>query len=310
MSSDANPAALTDGLGTRWATAETSFKFFASCRHTHPAADALKALMLREGLQADQIAAVTAHVHQGAIDVLGPVVNPATIHQAKFSMGTVLGLVAVHAHAGLGEFEQHSLKDAQVSAFRDKVTMELDEEINAAYPRQWIGRVTVRTTDGRTLQARVDVPKGDPTTRCRVPNSRRRPSSLARSATARPKPRCARSSRASGSSTAKPTSTTGCPPPADYHESLRDRHDHPYPRTTARVDRPFESRTETLAAEPVQGWRPPSTSMVTRSSASRCHRCGTGSISCRAPQREIGVDGHPALGGFLPPVPAAPHVGR
>ena len=162
MSSDANPAALTDGLGTRWATAETSFKFFASCRHTHPAADALKALMLREGLQADQIAAVTAHVHQGAIDVLGPVVNPATIHQAKFSMGTVLGLVAVHAHAGLGEFEQHSLKDAQVSAFRDKVTMELDEEINTAYPRQWIGRVTVRTTDGRTLQARVDVPKGDP----------------------------------------------------------------------------------------------------------------------------------------------------
>ncbi|SDD89338.1 2-methylcitrate dehydratase PrpD [Cupriavidus sp. YR651] len=162
MSSDASPAALTDGLGTRWATAETSFKFFASCRHTHPAADALKALMQREGLHAEQIAAVTAHVHQGAIDVLGPVVNPATIHQAKFSMGTVLGLVAVYAHAGLGEFEEHALRDAQVAAFRDKVSMTLDDEINAAYPRQWIGRVTVRTTDGRTLGARVDVPKGDP----------------------------------------------------------------------------------------------------------------------------------------------------
>lgn len=162
MSSDANPAALTDGLGTRWATAETSFKFFASCRHTHPAADALKALMLRDGVRAADIAAVTAHVHQGAIDVLGPVVDPRTIHQAKFSMGTVLGLVAVHAHAGLGEFEEHALRDAEVAAFREKVTMELDDEINAAYPRQWIGRVTVRTTDGRTLAARVDVPKGDP----------------------------------------------------------------------------------------------------------------------------------------------------
>ncbi|WP_137926329.1 MmgE/PrpD family protein [Cupriavidus sp. 2SB] len=162
MSSDANPAALTDGLGTRWATAETSFKFFASCRHTHPAADALKALMLRENLRAEQIEAVTTHVHQGAIDVLGPVVNPSTIHQAKFSMGTVLGLVAVHAHAGLGEFEDHALHDARIAAFREKVTMELDDEINAAYPRQWIGRVTVRTTDGRTLGARVDVPKGDP----------------------------------------------------------------------------------------------------------------------------------------------------
>ena len=40
--------------------------------------------------------------------------------------------------------------------------MALDDEINAAYPRQWIGRVTVRTTDGRALEARVDVPKGDP----------------------------------------------------------------------------------------------------------------------------------------------------
>ncbi|MBB1629315.1 MmgE/PrpD family protein [Cupriavidus sp. UME77] len=162
MSSDANPAALTDGLGKRWATAETSFKFFASCRHTHPAADALKDLMLREKISADQIASVTAHVHQGAIDVLGPVTDPKTIHQAKFSMGTVLGLVAVHAHAGLGEFEAHALQDAKVAALRDKVEMELDDEINAAYPRQWIGRVTVKTTDGRTLAGRVDVPKGDP----------------------------------------------------------------------------------------------------------------------------------------------------
>ncbi len=162
MSSDADPARLTDGLGTRWATAETSFKFFASCRHTHPAADALKALMQRERVDPEQIASVTAHVHQGAIDVLGPVVDPVTIHQAKFSMGTVLGLVAWHGHAGLGEFEQHALRDARVAAFRDKVAMALDAEINAAYPRQWIGRVTVTTTDGRTLEARVDVPKGDP----------------------------------------------------------------------------------------------------------------------------------------------------
>src|SRR4029079_6484664 len=41
MSSDADPARLTDRLGERWALAETSFKFHASCRHTHPAADAL-----------------------------------------------------------------------------------------------------------------------------------------------------------------------------------------------------------------------------------------------------------------------------
>ena len=44
----------------------------------------------------------------------------------------------------------------------------------------------------------------------------------------------------------------------------------------------------------------------------RCRRSGTGSTSCRcARQSEIGADGHPRRGGFLPPVrAAAPHVGR
>src|SRR5688572_16463547 len=69
MSSDADIKWLTDGLGTRWATAETSFKFHASCRHTHPAADALLALMQENKLAAEDVAEATAHVHQGALDV-------------------------------------------------------------------------------------------------------------------------------------------------------------------------------------------------------------------------------------------------
>lgn len=162
MSSDANPGRLVDRLGQRWALAETSYKWHASCRHTHPAADALQQLMQRERIEHGDIVEVTARVHQAAIDVLGPVTSPATIHQAKFSMGTVLGLIAVHGKAGLMEFEHHALADQEVGAFRGKVRMALDEEVNAAYPERWIGKVEVTTVDGRRLSARVDVPKGDP----------------------------------------------------------------------------------------------------------------------------------------------------
>ncbi|WP_322103323.1 MmgE/PrpD family protein [Paraburkholderia sp. J41] len=161
MSSDADPARLVDRLGERWALAETSFKFHASCRHTHPAADALLAVMTEHGLSADDIAQVTTHVHQGALDVLGPVVDPRTVHQAKFSMGTVLGLIALYRNAGLNEFAQQ-FSEARVRAFCGKVRMELDPDVDAAYPARWIGKVTVTTTDGRTLRARVDEPKGDP----------------------------------------------------------------------------------------------------------------------------------------------------
>ena len=161
MSSDADPSRLVDGLGTRWTLAETSFKFHASCRHTHPAADALQQLLREHHIAADAVAQVTAQVHQGAIDVLGPVTDPQTVHQAKFSMGTVLGLVAVQGRAGLNEFDA-GYNSPAVTAFRDKVTMVLDAEVDAAYPARWIGKVQLRTTDGRSFEARVDEPKGDP----------------------------------------------------------------------------------------------------------------------------------------------------
>jgi 2-methylcitrate dehydratase PrpD len=161
MSTDANPARLTDGLGQRWALAETSFKYHASCRHTHPAADALQQVMRVHALRAEDIAHVTAHVHQAAIDVLGPVTDPRTVHQSKFSMGSVLGLIALFGRAGLTEFDAHYF-DARVVALRERVYMLLDEEVDTAYPQRWIGKVSVRTIDGRTLQGRVDEPKGDP----------------------------------------------------------------------------------------------------------------------------------------------------
>src|SRR5262249_7617548 len=70
MSTDSDPRKLTDRLGTRWTVAETSFKYHASCRHTHPAADALLQVMRSNRLEASQVKRVIARVHQGAIDVL------------------------------------------------------------------------------------------------------------------------------------------------------------------------------------------------------------------------------------------------
>jgi 2-methylcitrate dehydratase PrpD len=162
MSSDADIACLTDGLGTRWALAETSFKFHASCRHTHPSADALLGLMREHNLGAADIATVTAHVHQGALDVLGPVNDPGSIHQSKFSMGFVLALIACRGRAALADFTDEALRDPVLRGMRDKVTMAFDAEVDAAYPKRWLGRVSVTTRDGRTLEKRIVSPKGDP----------------------------------------------------------------------------------------------------------------------------------------------------
>mgnify|MGYP000143101476 FL=1 len=161
MSSDADPSKLIDRLGSRWTIAETSFKYHASCRHTHPAADALLQVMRVHHLKPSDIAKVETLVHQGAIDVLGPVTDPTTVHQSKFSMGTVLGLIAHYQFAGLQEFDQH-FHDQAICVFRDRVNMILDPEVDGAYPQRWIGKVKVYLNGGEVLEGRVDEPKGDP----------------------------------------------------------------------------------------------------------------------------------------------------
>lgn len=162
MAAGADSSHLVEGLGASWAVLETSVKFHASCRHTHPAADALLQLMQDHHLRPDHIGHVRAHVYQAAIDVLGPVTSSRTVHQAKFSMGFVLALIAHHGRAGISEFNAETLHDPVLHDLADRVEMLLDPEIDAAYPDRWIGVVEVVTTDGRILVSRVDEPRGDP----------------------------------------------------------------------------------------------------------------------------------------------------
>lgn len=161
MSTDADNQRLVDLLGTRWATVETSFKYHASCRHTHAAADALIKLLRTEELEAADVEEVTVGVHGGAHELLGRIVAPSTVHQAKFHMGTVLALVAIRGCADVSTFDEY-WRDPEIEAFAGKVRMRLDHEVNAAYPARWIAKVTVRTRFGNSLEARVDVAKGDP----------------------------------------------------------------------------------------------------------------------------------------------------
>jgi 2-methylcitrate dehydratase PrpD len=162
MSSDADVRQLTAGLGKRWGALETSFKYHASCRHTHPAADALLQAMHDHYLTVDRISHIRAYVHQAALDVLGPVRDPQTVHQAKFSMEFVLALIALYQQAGIEQFTEQALHDPRVHEIMGRVEMVFDPEIDAAYPLRWIGKVQVETTDGDVFLSYVPVPKGDP----------------------------------------------------------------------------------------------------------------------------------------------------
>ena len=167
---------------------------------------------------------VTAQVHQGAIDVLGPVTDPQTVHQSKFSMGTVLGMVAAARPRRPGRVRRALPRPAAVAAFRDKVQMELDAEVDAAYPARWIGKVqrrhartaarshgARRRTQGRPRQ-HADAAPSSRTRRCAWRGYRRR---------RRARRRCGRWPRGVGDG----RRTRGDAPSVPEPPGMRDRRD-------------------------------------------------------------------------------------
>ncbi len=162
LRADGNIDTITADLGDRWALMETSFKYHASCRHTHPAADAMLAIMQTHKPDVEKIKSIQAHVYQAAYDVLGAVKYPATVHQSKFSMGFVLALIVRDGRAGVNEFTESALTDPELMALHDKVSMHVDAEIDSAYPNKWCAKVVVTTGNGESFSHFVDTPLGDP----------------------------------------------------------------------------------------------------------------------------------------------------
>lgn len=162
MSSEVFPEELSRYLGITWAVLETSLKHFASCRHTHPSADALIRAISEYEIHPEEIKRITAHVHKAAIDVLGPVVNPSTIHQSKFSMPFVLSLISLRRSAGLNDFSEESLHDPKIRDFMSRIVMIEDREIEKDYPMIWKGLVEIELNSGRTIESMIKYPLGDP----------------------------------------------------------------------------------------------------------------------------------------------------
>ncbi len=167
MSIGADPTRITDGLGSRWKIAENCYKLHSCCGHTHTAIDA--ALDLRSDLGPDPAGAVrTIHIdHYGPGYEIVKEMNPRTPYQAKFSLAYVVAAALSEGAAGLPQFSDERFSpdgtiDPDIARLLAQTTIRVNDELTARYPGAWPARLVIETTDGRTLRAGGDYPRGNP----------------------------------------------------------------------------------------------------------------------------------------------------
>jgi len=153
---------ITDGLGnTPYKIEENSFKFHASCRHTHPAIDLMLDLAARNNIRADEVTCLIVKTYRTALDITSNP-QPHSAFAAKFSLPFCAALALVRGSCGLEDFSEECLGDSEIRRLAGRVRLEVDDECESLHPAQWGARVEIVTGTGKCYSARTDFPRGDP----------------------------------------------------------------------------------------------------------------------------------------------------
>jgi 2-methylcitrate dehydratase PrpD len=136
-------------------------KPYPACRQTHRAIDAMLALVHTHHLHADDVSEIVCEVSARMQDFL-IYHRPQSGLEGKFSMEYCLAAALLHGRMGLAQFSDASVQDPRAQALLQQVRLEHPDAGATDWEAQLPDIITVTLHDGRRLQQRVDIPKGDP----------------------------------------------------------------------------------------------------------------------------------------------------
>ncbi|MEW6687941.1 MAG: MmgE/PrpD family protein [Pseudomonadota bacterium] len=153
----------TAGLGERWELENVAVKPYPACHLLHGCAEAASALH-EAGVDAASVRSIRALVPAGVVkQVCEPLAakrRPKSDYDAKFSLPYAVASGLARGRFGFAELRAEAIAEPRIRALMDKVEYAVDEA--AEFPRYYGGEVVVALEDGRTLNHRVTVNRGNP----------------------------------------------------------------------------------------------------------------------------------------------------
>jgi 2-methylcitrate dehydratase PrpD len=145
---------VTKSLGAEWRMAKIAFKPYACGTMLHPFIDCAIRLA-REGVAAGEVAEVVCRVGEGTVhrlwEPLAEKRTPSTSYSAKFSGPFAIALGFIEQAAGLEQYDDAKVRDADLLALAGRVRYEIDPANE--YPRNYTGDVRVILRDGAVRDA-------------------------------------------------------------------------------------------------------------------------------------------------------------
>ncbi|MBI2756546.1 MAG: MmgE/PrpD family protein [Chloroflexi bacterium] len=164
-SNEARPERTVQDLGQQWEIARIGFKPYPACRGMHAAVDAALALYVRHQVPSAEIASATVGLCRQSLDLVGwpedRKQQPTSVIEAQFSapFGVAVGLR--HGRLGWSDYATE-LCDPTIRALMSRIHSVHDADVEALFPSQVAGRVTITTQSGQSFSELVPIPRGEP----------------------------------------------------------------------------------------------------------------------------------------------------
>ena len=162
MADEVNTEALFEGLGTHFYLADQYIKLHAACRHIHPAADGVLAVMKEKQLAFADIESVDVATYPVAVSFCGATAMPDTAEGAKFSIAYSVAMAAYYGDVGEDRYVQAVVANPEIQGLASRITSRLDDGWAKAYPSQRGASMVIKSKAGAVHKVDVPLAKGEP----------------------------------------------------------------------------------------------------------------------------------------------------
>jgi len=153
---------LTDGLGTRWDSRNSSFKPFPAAHVIHPYLDAILRVRHAHGVRADEVESIDCPVAAFVMPIVCEPVEekhaPASDAHGRVSLQYSLAEALTRGSLGKRAYSDANLRDPEILALARRVRCHADPGFPG--PGRFKGAVTVTMKDGRTMTEVEDYNRG------------------------------------------------------------------------------------------------------------------------------------------------------
>jgi 2-methylcitrate dehydratase PrpD len=138
-----------------------SIKPYPSGSLSHPAQDLVLDLIKEYDLHAADIESIDVGTNSNVPNALiYPM--PKTALEGKFSIPFCMAIAVLERKAGIAQFTDRKVRDRKVVELMKRVTVYVDDELEALGYDQVRSRVRIKLTNGKMIEGRYDVARGHP----------------------------------------------------------------------------------------------------------------------------------------------------